>query len=60
MPVILLASEYERWLDPANQNVGSLQDLLRPYPADLMKAVPVSTYVNDTKHTGERCSEALA
>jgi putative SOS response-associated peptidase YedK len=42
MPVILGASDYDRWLgdepDPA--------DLIRPYTADDMTAWPVSTRVN--------------
>jgi putative SOS response-associated peptidase YedK len=46
MPVMLAASAYDLWLDPAVQDVGRLQTLLAPYPADAMVAYPVSTRVN--------------
>jgi putative SOS response-associated peptidase YedK len=42
MPVILAPSDYTRWLgeepDP--------RDLMRPYPADLVRLWPISTRVN--------------
>ncbi len=42
MPVILAAQDYERWLgeepDP--------HDLMRPFPAHLMRIWPISTRVN--------------
>jgi hypothetical protein len=42
MPVILRPADYDRWLglgpDP--------RDLLRPFPADLMRMWPISTRVN--------------
>jgi hypothetical protein len=45
MPVILPVHAYEPWLDPANQDVASLQGLLQPYPAETLFARTVSTFV---------------
>jgi putative SOS response-associated peptidase YedK len=49
MPVILHHKDYERWLavaDPAQMPV----DLLRPYPAEEMKAWPVSRDVGNVRN----------
>jgi putative SOS response-associated peptidase YedK len=43
MPVILPDEDYDRWLDPKNEDVDALQGLLRPYPAEEMTAFPIST-----------------
>jgi putative SOS response-associated peptidase YedK len=51
MPVILPASAYDRWLD-ADEPVGDLQSLLKPYPADEMAAYPISAYVNNPRNPG--------
>jgi putative SOS response-associated peptidase YedK len=56
MPVILPHDAYDIWLDPANQDV---QDLLRPYPADLLFARKVSTYVSNAKNQGPECVRGL-
>ena len=50
MPVILNQEDYARWLDPRNQNVSELQALLKPFDAELMRAYPVSTRVNNARH----------
>jgi putative SOS response-associated peptidase YedK len=47
MPVILPREQYDRWLDPEEQRAGTLDDLLKPYPADAMTAYPVSRFVNN-------------
>jgi putative SOS response-associated peptidase YedK len=60
MPVILPAEAHADWLDPANQDAASLQDLLRPFPADLLFARRVSTYVNNVKNQGPQCVEPVA
>jgi putative SOS response-associated peptidase YedK len=60
MPVILPAEAYDAWLDPANQDTASLQDLLRPYPAGRMRCYPVSTWVNNPRHDDPRCVEPAA
>ncbi len=55
MPVILGPKDYERWLDPAFADPGVLQEMLGPYPANEMAAIPVSTYVNNPRNDGEQC-----
>mgnify|MGYP002636797464 CR=1 FL=1 len=44
MPVILLPENEKMWLDSTNE--AALRELLKPYPAGLMKAFPVSKLVN--------------
>jgi len=48
MPVILLPENEKRWLDDNNTEV--LESILKPYPAGLMTAFPVSTFVNSPKN----------
>jgi putative SOS response-associated peptidase YedK len=50
MPVILHERDYEAWLDPNNEDLSALNALLAPYPAEEMRAYPVSTRVNDVKN----------
>ncbi len=52
MPVILPQSAWDRWLDPNNDDVVSLRELLVPYPAELMTARTVSSRVNDARKEG--------
>jgi putative SOS response-associated peptidase YedK len=54
MPVILGPDAHDQWLDTENQDV---QDLLRPFPADLLFARKVSTYVSNAKNQGPQCVE---
>lgn len=60
MPVILPPNAYDRWLDPEEQRSGSLDDLLKPYPAGLMTAYPVSRFVNSTTNDAPACIEPVA
>lgn len=55
MPVILPASAYDQWLDPAPQKPEALQNLLVPYPAAAMTAYPVSTLVNSPNNDRPEC-----
>ena len=55
MPVIIPRSGYTGWLSGDEP-----EKLLRPYPADEMRAVRVSTYVNSPSNTGAECVEAVA
>ena len=50
MPVILAPEDHAAWLDPANQATEKLKALLKPSPAKLMAAHPVSTRVNTPKN----------
>lgn len=58
MPVILSPNDYDRWLDPANEDAISLQRLLRPFPAETMTVRPVNRYVNTARNEGEQCIAA--
>ena len=50
MPVILHPADYDRWLDPLNQEAASLQPLLVPFPAAAMRAERVSDAINNAKN----------
>ncbi len=52
MPVILPASRWAEWLDPADDDLDSLGTLLVPAPASLLTMHAVSTEVNDVRHKG--------
>jgi len=55
MPVILPPDVYDRWLDPQLQAVDTLCDLLRPFDGLSMRAVPVSTHVNNPRNDDPGC-----
>lgn len=57
MPVILPPDAYAAWLDTSQAAAPSLHELLRPYPAEEMEAVRVSSYVNGAAAEGPRCLE---
>jgi putative SOS response-associated peptidase YedK len=46
MPVILSRDAESGWLDPANQDAGKLQAMLKPYAAGEMEAVGVNPALN--------------
>ncbi|MBN1199907.1 MAG: SOS response-associated peptidase [Bacteroidales bacterium] len=48
MPAILLQEDEKRWLEETSET--ALLELLKPYPADQMKAFPVSKMVNSPKN----------
>ena len=50
MPVILTPQAYPLWLDPGEPPVPALMDLLKPFPADEMRAYPVSKLVNSPEN----------
>ena len=52
MPVILAEDAWDAWLDPTNNKVEDLLELLVPYPAELMEAYPVDTQVNSVQNDG--------
>ena len=47
MPVIIAAEDYDAWLTGTPEQASTL---LRPYPADEMRAYPVSSRVNSPKN----------
>ena len=60
MPVILQAKDYETWLAPGDQKADDLMPLMKPFPAELMKAYPVSTFVNSPRNDTPETIEPLA
>jgi putative SOS response-associated peptidase YedK len=46
MPAILAPEAYDEWLTPGDLDAAQALPLLGPYPAERMRAVPVSTQVN--------------
>jgi putative SOS response-associated peptidase YedK len=58
MPVIVPAKHYDLWLSRDVQEPADLAPVLRPYPADAMRAFPVSPLVNDPKSDGPECLAA--
>ena len=52
MPVILQEKDQQRWLDRAEHQAGDFDDLLVPYPQELMEAYPVSKQVNSPRNEG--------
>jgi putative SOS response-associated peptidase YedK len=47
MPVILSREKYKQWILPEDQSANQLNELLLPYPAEEMYAIPVSKLVNN-------------
>lgn len=54
MPVILRPHAINLWLNQDTQE-PALKALLHPYPADMMSAYPVSSYVNSVAHDSPEC-----
>ena len=52
MPVILPASKWAEWLDPSNDDVETLGQLLVPAPSSIITMHPVSTEVNTVRNKG--------
>jgi putative SOS response-associated peptidase YedK len=57
MPVILPERHWAAWLDVGLQDAAALVPLLRPYPADAMRACPVGALVNNPRNDGPGCLE---
>jgi putative SOS response-associated peptidase YedK len=55
MPVILPREHWAAWLDPDLQDAGALLPLLRPCPADAMRAGPVGPLVGNPRNDGPGC-----
>ena len=55
MPLIIGPEDRQTWLDPAPKSDTDLRQLIRPYPAGLMQAFPVSTLVNDPTNDRAEC-----
>jgi putative SOS response-associated peptidase YedK len=55
MPVILPATLYQRWLNPAMQNAANAVAMLRPFDVDSMRRYPVSARVNSVINDDPDC-----
>lgn len=71
MPVILGERDWGAWLDSdsgdgaasaagAAEPAGGVESLLRPYPAELMMAYPVSTKVNSPRNDGPELIQTVS
>lgn len=59
MPVIVAPRDWERWMEPGDPARLPV-DLLRPYPAEGMRAWKVSAAVGNVRNDGEElCVEAM-
>jgi putative SOS response-associated peptidase YedK len=58
MPVILEPEDYDRWL-AADTSADKLLALLKPYPAEKMRAVAISRRINSVKNDDEACIEEI-
>jgi putative SOS response-associated peptidase YedK len=54
MPLIIPREGYDDWLTGTTAEAARW---IQPYPADLLEAYPVSTYVNNPMNKGRRCLE---
>jgi len=59
MPVILPEEAHATWLDPEHGQTEVLQALLKPYPAEEMRAYAVSPRVNSAKNEGPELIESV-
>lgn len=59
MPVILHKEDCLRWITPGKVEPTELQPLLAPYPAEELRAYPVSTVVNSPMNETEDCAKAV-
>jgi putative SOS response-associated peptidase YedK len=60
MPVILDAQDHAAWLDPDVREASGLLPLLRPQPAEAVRAYPVGLLVNNPANDVPACREPLA
>lgn len=60
MPVIIAPEDYSTWLDPDIQDKNRLTPLLHPYSAQLMKAYPVSTRINNPGFDNLKCIQPIS
>ena len=58
MPVILPREAWPKWLGEQSAHWDELLALLKPYPAERMRAYPVSTRVNSVKNDEPSLLEA--
>ena len=59
MPVILHENDFDQWLHRDNKDTEELKKLLFPYPAEQMKAYPVSKLVSSSRNDRPECLEPI-
>jgi putative SOS response-associated peptidase YedK len=59
MPVIVAPEDYAAWLDPSIDDAVAIAAMLSPFPAEQMRAYPVSARVNNVKNDGPDLIEAI-
>jgi len=60
MPVIVRPEHYAAWLDPKLADAPAIAPMLEQYPAEEMRAYPVSTRVNNARNEGPDLVRPLA
>ncbi|AHJ30478.1 SOS response-associated peptidase [Nodularia spumigena CS-584] len=55
MPVIVSPQDYDLWLNSQMPTPERLQQLLCPYPDQVMTGYPVSSLVNNSRHNSSEC-----
>lgn len=55
MPVIVHRRDFERWLDPDEQDPARIADILKPFPAERMTRRMVGPAVNKVGRDGPEC-----
>jgi putative SOS response-associated peptidase YedK len=58
MPVILPERHFGAWLGPQVQDAGEVLPLLRPCPADAMRAYPVGAMMSNPRNNLPACLES--
>jgi putative SOS response-associated peptidase YedK len=59
MPVVVPPERFSDWLGPESP-AERLKEIMRPFPAERMRAFPVSRRVNDVRNDDPGCIEAFA
>jgi putative SOS response-associated peptidase YedK len=59
MPVVLPPSAWDDWLDPDNEDIDTLGQLLVPAPAALITMHPVGTDVGNVRNRGPQLTEEI-
>ncbi len=59
MPVILKPEAFDTWLDPDNQDIGSISNIIESQIFTELNSIPVSKQVNSVQHNGPKNIQAL-
>ena len=59
MPVIVKRNDFAAWLDPQNRQVGTLKQLLLPWPDDDLDLYPVNKRVSNPQNDDPGCIAAI-